>query len=55
MKTVVSAMSYDFGLVCTDVQVNAEDVVEAELDVGDPEAGAVTFVDVELDEETPTQ
>lgn len=55
MKIVVSAMSYDLGSVCTDVQVNEELVVEAELEVGDPGAGVVILVDVELEDETPTQ
>lgn len=41
-------MLYDLGSVCTDVQVNAELVVEAELEVGDPEADMVVFVDVDL-------
>lgn len=55
MKTVVNAMSYDLGSVCTVVQVNEELAVEAELEVGDPGAGVVVFVDVELGAETPTQ
>lgn len=41
-------MLYDLGSVCTDVQVNAEFVTEAELEVGDAGAGVVFFVDVEV-------
>lgn len=55
MKTVVSAISYDLGSVCTDVQVNEELLVQAELEVGATRAGVVIFVDVELEDETPTQ
>lgn len=42
-------MLYDLGFVCTDVQVNAELVVEAELEVGDPGADMVVFIDVDLE------
>lgn len=55
VNTVVSAMLYDLGSVCTDVQADAELVAEAELEVGDPGAGVVVFFDVELEDETPTQ